>query len=44
MLTVGQSVPDARVHRAPGDETTIAELHGDGPILVVFYLIDWSST
>ena len=44
MLEVGESVPDVRVHRAPGDETTIAELRADGPILLVFYLFDWSST
>ena len=44
MLEVGESVPDVRVHRAPGDETTVAELHADGPILVLFYLFDWSST
>jgi hypothetical protein len=44
VLKVGQSVPDVRVHRAPGDEARVAELHADGPILVVFYLFDWSST
>jgi hypothetical protein len=41
---VGEHVPDARVQRAPGDETTIAALFADGPILLVFYLFDWSST
>ena len=54
VIEVGQSVPDARVQRALGDTTTLTELLGDattlaelaadGPILLVFYLFDWSST
>ena len=44
MIDAGQQVPDARVQRGPGDETTIASLFADGPILLVFYLFDWSST
>jgi peroxiredoxin len=43
-LEVGDLVPAAAVQRAPGDETTFAELAADGPILLVFYLFDWSST
>jgi peroxiredoxin len=43
-LEVGDQVPEAAVQRAPGDETTVAELAADGPILLVFYLFDWSST
>ena len=44
MLAVGQHAPDARVHLAPGEETSIAELAAGGPVLLVFYLFDWSST
>jgi peroxiredoxin len=44
MLEVGDSVPEARVQLAPGKETSIAKLAADGPILLVFYLFDWSST
>ena len=44
MLEVGDRLPDARVQRGPGDETTLAELAADGPLLLVFYLFDWSST
>ena len=44
MLKAGQQVPEVRVHRAPGDETTFAELYAGGTILVLFYLFDWSST
>ena len=43
-LKVGDLVPAAAVQRAPGDDTTFAELAADGPILLVFYLFDWSST
>jgi peroxiredoxin len=44
MIGVGQLAPDARMQRSPGDETTIAALWADGPVLLVFYLFDWSST
>jgi peroxiredoxin len=43
-LEVGDQVPATAVQRAPGDETTFAELAAPGPILLVFYLFDWSST
>ena len=44
MIETGARAPDARVQRAPGDEVTFASLWADGPILLVFYLFDWSST
>jgi peroxiredoxin len=44
VLQVGDRLPEARVQRGPGDETTIAELTADGPVLLFFYLFDWSST
>jgi peroxiredoxin len=44
MLKIGDRLPQARVQRAPGDETTLAELAADGTILLFFYLFDWSST
>jgi peroxiredoxin len=44
MIEVGDRVPEARVHLAPGEETSIAQLAADGPVLLVFYLFDWSST
>ena len=44
MLAVGDVVPPARVQRAPGDETTLSELGGEGAFLLFFYLFDWSST
>jgi len=44
VIEAGQSAPDAVVYRAPGDATSVAQLWADGPILLVFYLFDWSST
>jgi hypothetical protein len=44
VLEVGDRLPQARVQRGPGDETTIAELAAGGTILLFFYLFDWSST
>ena len=44
MLEVGDRLPQARVQRGPGDETTLADLTAGGTILLFFYLFDWSST
>ncbi|HEY6053007.1 MAG TPA: hypothetical protein VIU86_03690 [Gaiellaceae bacterium] len=44
MLTVGETIPDATVQTAPGEEMRLRELAADGPILLLFYLFDWSST
>jgi len=44
VLKQGDRVPSACVQRAPGDETTLPELAAGGPLLLFFYLFDWSST
>ena len=44
MLVSGDKLPDVRVQRAPGENVTLTELVADGPVLLVFYLFDWSST
>ena len=44
MLAVGEHVPDARVWTTPQESATLDELLADGPILLLFYLFDWSST
>ena len=44
MIEVGDRLPEGRVQRGPGDATTFAELTADGPVLLFFYLFDWSST
>jgi hypothetical protein len=32
------------VWTGPHERRTLAELFADGPVLLVFYLFDWSST
>jgi hypothetical protein len=44
MLQVGERVPSARVWTTPQESTTIDQLVAAGPILLLFYLFDWSST
>jgi peroxiredoxin len=44
MLEAGATVPDATVFTSPFEHATLAELAADGPILLLFYLFDWSST
>ncbi len=44
MLQVGDTIPDATVQGAPGEELRLRELAADGPTLLLFYLFDWSST
>jgi peroxiredoxin len=44
MLDAGDRVPDATVFRNPGEAVALRELVAGGPILLLFYLFDWSST
>jgi hypothetical protein len=44
MLDVGEKVPSAVVWTTPRESATIDELVDDRPILLVFYLFDWSAT
>jgi hypothetical protein len=45
MLAVGDRIPgDACVWTTPRENATLDELVSDGPILLLFYLFDWSST
>ena len=44
MLAVGDKVPEARVWTTPQESATIRELVAEGPMLLLFYLFDWSST
>jgi peroxiredoxin len=44
MLAVGDRIPDARVWTTPNESATLADIIRDGPILLLFYLFDWSST
>jgi hypothetical protein len=44
MLSAGDRSPEATVWAGPRDPVTLDELVHEGPILLVFYLFDWSST
>ena len=45
MLAVGERAPlDARVWTTPQESATLAELVAQQPILLFFYLFDWSTT
>jgi peroxiredoxin len=44
MLAVGDRIPDATVWVGPREQHSMAEIVADGPILLLFYPFDWSST
>jgi peroxiredoxin len=44
MLAVGARVPDASVWLSSREKARLSEIAEDGPILLFFYLFDWSST
>jgi hypothetical protein len=44
VLAVGVPIPNAHVWTAPQESATLSELVAEGPILLLFYLFDWSST
>ena len=44
MLNVGDRIPEARVWTTPQESATLGEIVAGGPILLLFYLFDWSST
>lgn len=44
MLKPGDRVPAARVWTTPRESATIEEIAADRPILLLFYLFDWSAT
>jgi peroxiredoxin len=44
MLETGATIPDARVWTTPNEHASLREIAAEGPILLLFYLFDWSST
>ena len=44
MIEVGDQIPEATVWTTPQESATLEQLVADGPILLLFYLFDWSST
>ena len=44
MLAIGERIPEALVWTTPQETATLDQLVADGPILLLFYLFDWSAT
>jgi len=44
VLGPGDQAPKARVWTTPQEHATIEQLVSDGPVLLLFYLFDWSAT
>ena len=44
MLQVGEQIPDVRVWMAPREEVSLRALARERPLLLLFYLFDWSAT
>jgi peroxiredoxin len=41
---VGDQVPDVTVWMGPQEQVSLRELATEKPLLLLFYLFDWSST
>jgi peroxiredoxin len=44
MLSVGEAIPDVTVWTGPREPVPLRELAAERPLLLLFYLFDWSST
>jgi len=44
VLAVGDRIPDAQVWLAPRESISLRDLVEEGPVLLFFYLFDWSGT
>ena len=44
MVEPGSRIPDATVWTTPNERATLTEIAAEGPMLLLFYLFDWSST
>jgi hypothetical protein len=44
VIRVGERAPGGRVWLAPRESADLTELWREGPVLLFFYLFDWSST
>jgi peroxiredoxin len=44
VLAVGDRIPDVQVWLAPREGVSFHDLVSEGPVLVLFYLFDWSGT
>ena len=44
MLETGDQIPDIQIWMAPQEPVVLRELAAEKPLLLLFYLFDWSST
>jgi hypothetical protein len=44
MPAVGEPIPDVQVWTTPNERAGLREIAAQGPMLLLFYLFDWSST
>jgi hypothetical protein len=44
MLAVGERIPNATVWTSVHQQTSLRELAAERPLLLLFYLFDWSAT
>jgi peroxiredoxin len=44
VIEVGERIPDAQVWTTPNESASLREIAGEGRMLLLFYLFDWSST
>ena len=44
MLAVGEAIPDVTVWTGPREAVSLRALAAERPLLLLFYLFDWSST
>jgi hypothetical protein len=44
LLELGDRIPEATLFAGPREPVTLASLVEDGPILLVYYLFDWSKS
>jgi peroxiredoxin len=44
VLEPGDRIPDAQVWLAPRESISLRDLVEEGPVLLLFYLFDWSGT
>jgi peroxiredoxin len=44
VVGVGEQIPDVRAWMAPQEQVSLRELAAEKPLLLLFYLFDWSST
>jgi len=44
MLAIGEQIPEVTVWLGPHERVSLTELAAEQPLLLLFYLFDWSST